>query len=71
MVTSASHAAHDGDVAISDLHAAGLPAPSTVRVSKLAVIAESDMRKCTGKLPRDDRVTGAAQLREYLAMDAA
>lgn len=71
MVTSAGNAAQYGDVAISNLNAAGLPAASVVRVSKLAVIEEGDMRRRIGALPQDDRSRVAAQLREYLAIGSA
>lgn len=71
MVTSAGNAAQYGDVAISNLGAAGLPAASVVRVSKLAVIEEGGMRRRIGALPSGDRIRVADQIREYLAIGSA
>lgn len=71
MVTSAGNAAQYGDVAISNLIDAGLPAASVVRASKLAVIEEGDMRRRIGALPQSDRIRVAEQLREYLAIGSA
>ncbi|HKT18424.1 MAG TPA: type II toxin-antitoxin system PemK/MazF family toxin [Stellaceae bacterium] len=45
MITSASHAAWPSDVPISDLHGAGLPAPSVVRCAKIATIDTSRAKK--------------------------
>jgi mRNA interferase MazF len=69
MVTSAANAAHYGDVVIKDLKAAGLPAPSVVRPSKLAVVEDGDIHKRVGTVALADRVRVAKQLREYLAVD--
>lgn len=66
MITSASNAAQYGDVSISELNAAGLPAASVVRASKLAVIEDGDVHKRVGTLPNADRGQVAQQLREYL-----
>ena len=51
MITSASNAAQYGDVFISHLNTAGLPAPSVVRVSKLAVIEGRDIYQNARKAP--------------------
>ena len=71
MVTSASHSAHFGDVPVSSIQTAGLPAASVVRPSKLAVIEEADIIKRVGTLPHADRARVAAQLREFLAVGPA
>jgi hypothetical protein len=42
MITSAEHSGWLGDVAISDLDRAGLPAPSIVRPAKIATIEARD-----------------------------
>ena len=61
MITSAANRAWDGDVAISDADAAGLPIPSIVRLAKIATIEARDAERL-GILPGADR--GA--VREYL-----
>ena len=66
MITSASNAAQYGDVSISELNTAGLPAASVVRASKLALIEDGDVHKRVGTLPNADRGQVAQQLREYL-----
>ncbi len=43
MITSASNTPHYGDVPISDMAVAGLPAASVVRPSKLTVIEDGDV----------------------------
>jgi mRNA interferase MazF len=42
MITSATHHRRPGDVVISDLGGAGLPAPSIVRPAKIATINAQD-----------------------------
>ena len=42
-----------------------------VKVRPAVVVSTDALSKRVGKLPRDDRVKIAAQLREYLAIDAA
>ena len=49
MITSAANRGWEGDVAISDLPAAGLPTPSLVRPAKLATIKARDAQRL-GKL---------------------
>ncbi len=68
MITNASNSAQYGDVSISDLNAAGLPAASVVRSSKIAVIEDRDVHKRVGTLPHAERKLVAQQLREYLAL---
>jgi mRNA interferase MazF len=45
MITSAGNAAWPSDVTITDLRAAGLPAPSVVRCAKIATIAAREAQK--------------------------
>ncbi len=54
MITSALHRRWAGDVEISDLVEAGLPAPSIVRPVKIATIEEKDA-EAAGRLPMADR----------------
>jgi mRNA interferase MazF len=54
MVTSAAHGDWPGDVAVCDLHAAGLPAASVVRSAKIATI-EARHAERIGQLPPDGR----------------
>lgn len=42
MITSAQNRGWPGDVAVTDLEKAGLPAPSVVRTAKIATIEASD-----------------------------
>lgn len=62
MVTSAANRGWPGDVAVSDLAAAGLPAPSVVRSAKIATIEAQDAEQI-GQLPPEDRVLIAQVLR--------
>jgi len=70
MITSAPNTPHYGDVPISDMGVAGLPAASVVRPSKLTVIEDGDIHKRVGVLPTADRERVAQQLREYLSTGA-
>ena len=62
MVTSAGNRGWPGDVAISDLAEAGLPAPSIVRPVKIATIEGRDAERI-GRLPLVDRAQVASSLR--------
>ena len=62
MVTSAANRGWPGDVAVSDLAAAGLPAPSVVRSAKIATIEAQDAEQI-GQLPPEDRALIAQVLR--------
>jgi len=42
MITSAGNRGWPGDVAVSNLRSAGLPAPSVIRTAKIATIVASD-----------------------------
>lgn len=55
------------DVSISDWRQAGLLAPSTVRVHKLATLAKTGIRRVLGTLPASDRQQVAAVLRQMAA----
>jgi mRNA interferase MazF len=65
MITSAENRGWPGDVGISDLRAAGLPAPSIVRLAKITTVDARDAQRL-GTLPRADRKAVAAGLRAIL-----
>lgn len=65
MVTSAANRGWTGDVTISDLTQAGLPAPSIVRSAKIATIEATDAEPI-GHLPLPDRQQIAAILHQTL-----
>ena len=66
MVTSAANRGWPGDVAISDLEMAGLPAASVLRSAKIATIEAQDA-EWIGSLPMADRMQVATALRDNLA----
>lgn len=66
MITSAENRRWRDDVTVSDLAAAGLPAPSVVRSAKVATIEAGDAQRI-GHLPIPDRAKVAARLRQTLA----
>ncbi|OIQ90045.1 PemK-like protein [mine drainage metagenome] len=68
MITSAQHTRVYGDVLISDLKLAGLPADSIVRPSKIATFEEASFVRRTGTLVVKDRDGVSAQLREILCV---
>jgi len=70
MVTSAANRGWPGDVAVSDLAAAGLPAPSVVRSAKIATIEAQDAERL-GALAPADRPLVAAALRARLSQALA
>jgi mRNA interferase MazF len=65
MVTSAANRGWPGDVLISDLDAAGLPAASVVRSAKIATIEARDATRI-GQLPPADRAEVGKVLAKYL-----
>lgn len=67
MVTSAANRGWPGDVVISDLTAAGLPAASVVRSAKVATIEAGDAERI-GNLPSDNRSKVAEAVRGSLAL---
>jgi mRNA interferase MazF len=66
MITSAANRGWPGDVAISDLRAAGLPVPSIVRPAKIATIEARDAERL-GTLPADDQAAVTRYLRDTLS----
>ena len=66
MVTSAANRGWPGDVLVSDLASAGLPAPSVVRPAKIATIEARDAERI-GRMPQEDRSRVAAAIRDSLA----
>ncbi len=66
MVTSTANRGWPGDVIVSDLHAARLPAPSVVRSAKIATIEERDAERI-GQLPLNDRTQVMEALQGCLA----
>jgi mRNA interferase MazF len=61
MVTSDDNRGWPGDVSVSDLAEAGLPAPSVVRTAKIATIEAGDAEPI-GRLPKADRQQVAREL---------
>ena len=70
MITSADNRGGDGDVAVSDLATAGLPAPSVVRCAKIATIEARDAERI-GSLPHIDRRNVSGYLARVLAETTA
>ena len=66
MITSAENRRWPGDVGISDLRAAGLPAPSIVRPAKIATVDARDAQRL-GTLPHADREAVASGLQRILS----
>src|ERR1700676_671111 len=66
MITSAANRGWSGDVAVSDLRVAGLPAASIVRPAKIATIDAGDAQRL-GILPETDRAAVRTYLNERLA----
>jgi mRNA interferase MazF len=66
MITSAAHRGWPGDVMISDLDDAGLPASSIVRPAKIATINARDAERL-GTLPLRDRSAVHAYLKRRLS----
>jgi mRNA interferase MazF len=65
MITSAENRGWPGDIAISDLDLAGLPAPSIVRPAKIATIEARDTQRL-GTLAEADRNMAATYIRQTL-----
>lgn len=66
MITSAENRRWPGDLAIADLAAAGLPAPSVIRTAKIATIEAADASKLGRIVPALYRRV-AGQLSENLS----
>jgi mRNA interferase MazF len=67
MVTSAANPAWPGDVPVSNLRGAGLPAPSVVRPAKIMTLNASGIVRRLGALPKADQVQVVAAVRVFLA----
>jgi mRNA interferase MazF len=67
MITSAENRGWPGDVGISDLRAAGLPAPSIVRPVKIATVDARDPQR-VGTLPHAEREAVASCLGGILSV---
>jgi mRNA interferase MazF len=67
MITSAENRGWPGDVRISDLRTAGLPAPSIVRAAKTATVDARDAQRL-GASPVADREAVASRLRGILGV---
>ncbi len=70
MITSAANRGWPGDVAISELKTAGLPAPSLVRAAKIATIEAADAQRI-GNLPDSDQPQVTQAIRQFLAQALA
>lgn len=68
MITSALHARAYGDVLISDLRLAGLPAESIVRPSKIATLEEASFVRRIGALAAAERKEVSDRLRKLLCV---
>jgi mRNA interferase MazF len=66
MITSQANRGWTGDVLVSDLKMAGLPAASVVRTAKLATIESSEAERI-GSLPHEDRPAVRECILEILA----
>lgn len=66
MITSADNEAWSSDVAITDLKHAGLPAPSVVRVAKIACIDPGRIHRRSGRLDKTTARLVAQKLRGFL-----
>lgn len=66
MVTSAENRQWDSDTLVSDLGAAGLPAPSLVRPAKLATVDMDRVLRRIGALAPKDARAVSAQLKKFL-----
>jgi len=67
MVTSAANPRWPGDVPVSNLRGAGLPAPSVVRPAKIMTLNDSRIVKRLGALPKADQSHVVAAVRVFLA----
>lgn len=63
MITSAENRPWEGDVAVSDLSRAGLPAPSVIRTAKIATIEPGRVVRIAGRV--DGKI--AQSVRQQLA----
>ena len=68
MVTSASNSSWNGDVVISDLKAAGLPAPSMIRPAKIATVDAGRILRSIGHLCAPDIRAAKEKIRALIAL---
>lgn len=66
MITSADNESWAGDVTISDLKRAGLPAPSIVRPAKIACVEIARVIRRAGRLDKDAAKAVGQKLNGYL-----
>jgi mRNA interferase MazF len=66
MITSADNASWSCDVTIADLNRAGLPAPSVVRIAKIACIEPARIERRAGRLDKTTAKAVAQKLRGFL-----
>lgn len=66
MITTAKPGTRPDDIAIVDRERAGLPQDCVIRVSRIAVVAESQVTRRLGDITTKDRNAVAALLRRYL-----
>ncbi len=67
MVTSAANPGWPGDVPVSNLRGAGLPAPSVVRPAKIMTLNDARIVRRLGALPKADQAKVVAAVRAFLA----
>jgi mRNA interferase MazF len=66
MITSADNESWSSDVAVTDFKRAGLPAPSVVRVAKIACIEPGRIDRRIGRLAKADARLVGQRLRGFL-----
>ncbi len=66
MITSAENEAWPSDVAIADFKRAGLPAPSVVRVAKIACIEPARIDRRIGRLGKAEAKVAGQRVRGFL-----
>ncbi len=67
MITTPDHERRFGDIPIGDQVAAGLPAPSVIRASKLATLPIGKIKRRLGSLTETDRAGARVALRASAA----
>ena len=67
MVTSAANPRWPGDVPVSNLRGAGLPAPSVVRSAKIMTLSDARIVRRLGALPKADQARVVAAVQVFLA----
>jgi mRNA interferase MazF len=67
MITSAENLRWEGDIEITDLRSAGLPAASLVRPAKIAVVDAARVARRLGRIEKRLRAAVAAALHAQIA----